>query len=115
MFRIIFVTISILSIGNFVFQICCSDTVVFLYYGFDPSIIDNGSFEAFRAAEVTYSARHLLFKIGFVTQIAWLCASFFAIYLRVMTKYFFNWAMFLLSWLLTAFYIIAFNIPKGGL
>lgn len=111
-FKVFFTLLIILSFGTFGFQLFFRDSVVYLFYGYDPKIIGTDAFEAYEAVRRTYEFRTILFYTALAINILCVAVSIFAIARRVFTKYYITYLVLVLSLLIVAFHGIAFTIPR---
>ncbi len=115
MLRTIIIVLTALILANVIFQIGFRDTLVYQLYGIDPTIIDDGSFEAFQAAKTTYDARRILLFVGVVVNLGEFIASVAGIVRGVLRELYLNWIICSISLVLCLLNVFAAIIPKRGL
>ena len=104
-----------LMVGNFIFQLGLRDTFAYQLYGFDLSIMNNGSFEAFRAAEVTFGIRRVMFSVGVICNLICLILAVAAIVRGILNRFYINRILFGIALLFILLNMVAAAIPGRSL
>lgn len=114
-FRTIYLCLIVLFFADWFFQITLAEKLVYLWYGYSPAIIGTSDMEAFRAFDETLPAMKLLHSI--LLGVTFLCFVFscIAIYLRLYLKFYFTFAVFILTLLGMFLFLLSLTIFRAGI
>lgn len=108
-FKTIYLITIILMVSG-VFFLIFKDPLIYLFYGYDPSIIGKYTAESSLANQKTFFLKRLSYYI--VTGITILCFVFscIAIYRKIFLSYYLTEISFIISLLLSLFYLFGLII-----